>query len=453
MPTNSTFPQNFVWGAATAAYQIEGAWDEDGKGPSVWDKFSHTPGNVANDDTGDRAADHYHRYREDVALIVGLGLDAYRFSISWPRVLPAGTGAINEAGLDFYDRLVDALLEAEITPYATLFHWDFPYALYQRGGWLNPDSSDWFADYTTLVVERLSDRVHHWMPLNEPRVFLQLGHREGTHAPGLELPRALVLAAAHNVLLAHGKSVQAIRAAAQGESFVGSVPAVSNFYPATDEPADVAAARELAFTIRQDNLWNNTWLNGPMLLGRYPEDGLALWAEDLPPFTAADMEQIQQPLDFIGLNIYSGFPVRAGEDGRPQIVEFPEGMARTHLNWPVTPEILYWSPTFFHERYGLPLYITENGLANTDWVTLDGDVDDLQRIDFLRRYLGALQRAVADGTDVRGYFHWSLLDNFEWAEGYSQRFGLIFVDYPTGERTPKRSATFYREIIGANAVR
>jgi len=447
------FPEDFTWGAATAAYQIEGAWDEDGKGPSVWDTFSHTPGKVAHGDTGDQATDHYHRYAEDVALMQEIGLDAYRFSISWPRVLPEGTGPVNEAGLDFYERLVDTLLEAGITPYTTLFHWDFPYALYQRGGWLNPDSAEWFAEYTTIVVDRLSDRVRHWMPLNEPQVFLQHGHRDGAHAPGLQLDRSLALAAAHNVLLAHGKSVQAIRSAAHSEPFIGAVPAVSNFYPASDDAADIAAARERAFAIRDDNFWNNTWLNDPMLLGRYPADGLERWAADLPPITAGDMEQIHQPLDFIGLNIYSGFPVRAGDDGGPEIVPFPEGVARTRFDWPVTPEVLYWSPTFFQERYNLPLYITENGMANTEWVTLDGDVRDAQRVDFLRRYLGALSRAIADGADVRGYFYWSLLDNFEWAEGYRQRFGLIFVDYPTGERTPKHSASFYRNLIAANARR
>lgn len=450
--TDGSFPNGFVWGAATAAYQIEGAAAEDGKGPSVWDMFCRKPGAVWNGHSGEIACDHYHRVLDDVALMQSLGLQGYRFSISWPRVLPAGTGAVNERGLDFYDRLVDALLAAGITPYVTLFHWDFPYELYCRGGWLNPSSPDWFADYANLITSRLSDRVRHWITLNEPQVFLSLGHHQGTHAPGDKLDLPEVLRATHHVLLAHGRAVQAIRSAARTPAEVGFAPVGFASVPASDRAEDIAAARQAQFAITTPTLWNTTWYADPVFRQAYPEDGLALFGRAVPTIGSDDMATIGQPLDFYGVNIYHGQVVRAGEDGQPQVVPFPTGHPLTAFYWPVVPEALDWGPRFLWERYQKPIYITENGLANIDWIARDGQVHDPQRIDFTARYLGALRRAIGDGVDVRGYFHWSLMDNFEWAEGYKQRFGMIYVDYQTQQRVLKDSARWYQQVIATNTV-
>jgi len=444
------FRKDFVWGAAAASYQVEGAAAADGKGPSVWDEMCRVPGRIWQGQTGQVACDHYHRHAEDVALMKQIGLMAYRLSISWPRVMPEGVGPVNDKGLAFYDKLVDELLAAGIQPWVTLFHWDYPYALYCRGGWLNPASSDWFAEYTRAVVEKLSDRVRHWMTLNEPQCFIDLGHRSGVHAPGLKLGMADALLATHNVLLAHGKGVQAIRASSKRNCQVGYAPVGRGRHPASDSPADIEAARQATFMVWADHLFSNTWWSDPILLGRYPEDGLKLYAKDMPAVAAGDMETICQPLDFYGVNYYSGAPVRAGKDGRPEEVEHPDGHPQTAIRWFVTPEGLYWLARFLHQRYGKPIVITENGMSNIDWVATDGKVHDPQRIDFTRRYLLQLKRAAEDGVDVRGYFHWSIMDNFEWAEGYKERFGLIYVDYPTGKRTPKDSAWWYAEVIKSN---
>lgn len=453
-----SFPKDFVWGAAAASYQIEGAAHKDGKGLSIWDTFCQTPGKVYKSHTGEIACDHYHRYKEDIALMKEIGLKAYRLSLSWPRVIPAGTGAVNEQGLQFYDRLIDELLAAGIVPYITLFHWDYPYELYCRGGWLNPDSSEWFAEYTAVVVERLSDRVRHWMTFNEPQVFIGLGHQEGIHAPGDKLRFADVLRAGHNMLLSHGKAVQVIRAASKLDSQVGYVPVGVVKTPVTDSLEDIEAARQSTFSIEDKrsqqgkHCWNNTWWVDPVVLGHYPEDGLKFFKEDLPKIQPGDMETICQPLDFLGMNIYTGWKVRAGGDGLPEEVDFQIGQAQTAFHWNVHPKVLYWGPKFYAERYKLPLMITENGMSNSDWIALDGKVHDPQRIDFLNRYLLQLQKACADGVDVRGYFQWSIMDNFEWAEGYKERFGLIYVDYPTQTRVMKDSAYWYRNVIASNGA-
>jgi beta-glucosidase len=444
------FPEGFVWGAAAASYQIEGAWNEDGKGMSVWDMMCRRPGAIWEGQSGDVACDHYHRYREDVALMKEIGLGAYRLSISWPRVIPEGAGAVNEKGLDFYDRLIDELRAAGITPYVTLFHWDYPYELYCRGGWLSPDSPRWFADYAGVVVDRLSDRVQDWMTFNEMQCFMGLGHFAGEHAPGDKFALAPFLRAVHNALLAHGRGVQTIRARARTECRVGLVPAGFVKMPATDDPADVEAARRAMFSMPDRgplSYWNNTWWMDPPLEGAYPEEGLRLYGADAPAVRDGDMETICQPLDFLGVNTYRGEYVRAGDDGEPQEVPYRLGWPVTTFHWPVMPESLYWGPKFYHERYGLPLLLTENGMACTDWVSLDGKVHDMQRIDFLHRYLLQLERAIQDGVDVRGYFYWSILDNFEWAEGFKQRFGLVHVDYPTQKRTLKDSAHWYKDVI------
>ncbi len=447
------FPEGFTWGVAAASYQVEGGAYEDGKGLSVWDTFCRRPGAVWQGHTGDVACDHYHRYREDVALMKELGVRAYRLSISWPRVLPDGTGRVNPKGLGFYERLVDELRGAGIEPWVTLFHWDYPEALFRRGGWLNPESPEWFAGYARVMTEALSDRVTHWMTLNEPQVFIELGHRTGAHAPGIRLTMGEVLQASHNVMLAHGKAVQEIRAASRSESRVGFAPAAGPAMPATEGEADVAAARAALFAVNQPTAFNHAWWMDPVLLGSYPEDGLEFFGDDVPRVAEGDMETICQPLDFFGANIYNGYRVRAGEDGRPEAVPLPVGYPMTTQgDWPITPECLYWGPRFYYERYGVPIVITENGHQNPDFVMLDGEVHDPQRIDYLHRHLLELGRAVEDGVDVRGYLQWTFMDNFEWAYGYRIRVGLVYTDFPTQRRVPKDSAYWYRDVIASNGA-
>lgn len=444
------FPEGFVWGVAAASYQVEGAAREDGRGESVWDMLCRKEGSVWRGYSGEVACDHYHRYKEDVAAMRQIGVKAYRMSVAWPRVLPEGTGKVNARGLGFYDRLVDELLSANIQPWITLFHWDFPLALYRRGGWLNRDSAEWFADYTRHVVKRLGDRVSHWMTHNEPQCTIGLGHQQGIHAPGDRLAAAEWLLAGHNLLRSHGLAVQTIRATGRTPASVGCAPVGHGFLPASTSPADVAAARKATFSVVNRDAWNAAWWMDPLVFGRYPEDGLALFGKAAPSFPDEDMKTIRQPLDFVGMNIYHGERVRAGAGGRSEPVAPRPGFPITTMGWPVTPDALYWIPKFWQERYKLPVVITENGMGNTDWVSLDGQVHDPQRIDFLHRYLRELRRACAEGLDIRGYFHWSIMDNFEWQEGFKQRFGLVHVDYTTQKRTPKDSAAWYKEVIRTN---
>jgi beta-glucosidase len=444
------FPTNFVWGTATAAYQVEGAHDVDGRAPSVWDALCRHPGAVKHGESGDDACDHYHRFRDDVALLKRLGAKAYRLSISWSRVLPEGTGKVNEKGVAFYSSLIDELLGAGITPFVTLFHWDYPSALYQRGGWLNRDSAQWFGDYATLIAQRLGDRVKHWMTHNEPHCFVILGHQSGVHAPGVKLPLAEVLLVAHHSLLAHGRSVQALRASAKAKSTIGWAPVGVVRTPASDSAEDIAAARADTFAVNGSDLWCNTWFSDPVCLGHYPEDGLRSLGRAVPKYDDADMKLICQPLDFYGVNIYHSQTVRAAAGGKAQQIPGNGLRPQTAYDWPVTPEALYWGPKFLYERYKLPIYVTENGMSCNDWVALDGHVHDPQRIDFANRYLRALRRAMDEGVDVRGYFHWSFMDNFEWAEGYKERFGLVYVDFNTQERIPMDSFEWYRRVIATN---
>ncbi|MEK6701225.1 MAG: family 1 glycosylhydrolase, partial [Planctomycetota bacterium] len=397
--------------------------------------------------TGDVACDHYNRYAQDVELMSGLGLQAYRLSINWARVMPDGVGRVNEEGLAFYDRLIDELLARKITPWVTLFHWDYPQALALKGGWQHAESSHWFAEYAASVVDRLSDRVRHWITINEPQIFIGHGHKIGDHAPGLKLPAKDWLLAGHNALLAHGRAVQTIRARAKTTPTVGWAPCARVDYPATDSPADVAAARRQFFSVHTRDAWNNAWWGDAAILGRYPEDGLALFGADAPKPASGDMATIAQPLDFFGVNIYSGEAYRAGPDGQPVHVPHAPGCPASAFRWPIVPQSVYWAPRFLHERYRLPIYITENGMANTDFVSEDGQVHDPQRIEYTRTHLREIARAIKDTVDIRGYFHWSILDNFEWAEGYSQRFGLIHVDFATQKRTLKDSAHWYRKTI------
>ncbi|WP_218932404.1 GH1 family beta-glucosidase [Adhaeretor mobilis] len=451
MSPTTRFPDDFNWGVGTSAYQIEGSASTGGRGPSVWDTFCQQEGTVSNGDHGGTACDHVNRFREDVALLKQIGVGAYRFSISWSRVMPTGEGLVNEPGLAFYEQLVDELLLAGITPWVTLFHWDYPQALFEqsgeKGGWLNPKTVDWFAVYTRVIIERLSDRVSHWITLNEPQCFLSYGHGDGTNAPGLKLPLAEQLTAAHHALLAHGRAVQVIRERAKTPPTIGWAPVGVVKAPASPAQPDIEAAQKATMDVPTKSLWNNTWFNDPVFLGHYPKPGLRRFGKDVPEFTAADMEIIAQPVDFLGLNIYTAQHVKAGDPGDQPT---PPGTPRTAFDWPVVEDSLYWGVRFHAQRYQVPIVITENGMANVDWVHTDGHVHDPQRIDYTRRHLKFLAKAIDEGFDVRGYFHWSLLDNFEWAFGYDKRFGLIHVDFETQQRTPKDSARWYAEVIGNN---
>ena len=455
----TSFSENFIWGAASAAYQIEGAAGTDGKGPSVWDTFSRRPGAMWQGQTADIACDHYHLYKQDVDLMSQIGLNAYRLSISWPRVLSEGTGRVNEKGLDFYDRLIDELLLHKIDPFVSLFHWDYPYELYCRGGWLNQQSPEWFAEYTRVVVERLSDRVSNWITLNEPNCFVGYGHIDGNMAPGLKLDQPDIFRIAHNVLLSHGRAVKTIREHAKLPCKVGMAPALIARIPASDSPQDIEAARRATFSVdsvEPDRICskfigqpNYYWFD-PVFLGRYPDEVIQYYGKAFPDFSDKDMSIISEPLDFLGINIYHGRYRRMSDQGEPEIILDSLGEPLNMMSAPVTPDALYWGPKFFYERYKKPIIITENGLANMDWVSSDGRVHDPQRIDFMHRYLKSLSRAVSEGVDVQGYFHWSLMDNFEWNDGYTKRFGLIFVDYNTQQRIIKDSGYWYKKLIASN---
>ncbi|NLG83841.1 MAG: beta-glucosidase [Firmicutes bacterium] len=438
----SRFPQGFLWGVATSAYQIEGAWNEDGKGESIWDRFCHTPGRIANGETGDVACDHYHRWQEDGELIAALHLNAYRFSISWPRVLPEGRGTPNPKGLAFYDRLVDALLAKGVAPVVTLYHWDLPQAVQDAGGWLNRRTADWFAEYAELVYRTLGDRVRLWITINEPNVVWSCGYLLGEHAPGVK-DRATANQALHHILLAHGKAVEAGRAALPGTEF-GIAPNIEHFYAVTEE------ARE---AVERKRLQEVAWHLEPVLLGKYPEE---LWQEyelmGLAPLTRpGDLERIHQPLDFLAINFYfSGFYDR---DGRGRAVEVSRPMPRTGLGWPIYPKALRDMLIDVTARYGRrPIYITENGAAFDDVIGPDGGVHDPERVEYLRGHINAVHEAIEAGVDVRGYFVWTLMDNFEWARGYKPRFGLVYTDYATGRRIIKDSGRYYAEVARTNGL-
>lgn len=446
------FAKDFVWGAATSSYQIEGTGRDSGKGQNIWDVFTKEPGRVYEGHTGDIACDHYHRFREDVAYMKELGLKGYRFSIDWSRVLPEGTGKVNEKGIDFYNALIDELLEQGIEPYITLYHWELPYEIYKRGGWMNPEIVEWFGQYARLVAERFSDRVKYFFTLNEPQCFVGLGFLQGCHAPGVKAPLRDTFEMAHNALKAHGRAVQMLRAYGKQNVQIGYAPTSGMCYPEKETPKDIEAARKALFALPDDLsnwTWNVSWWSDPVILGKYPEEGMKKYEKYLPVITDEDMKLISQPIDFYGQNIYNGRCIRMGTDGRPEEVRRPAGFPKTATNWPVTPEALYWGPKFLYERYRKPIYITENGMACHDTVSQDGKVHDPNRIDFLARYLKNLKRA-AEEIDIRGYFQWSLMDNFEWDKGYAERFGIIYVDFETQERIWKDSAYWCRDLIRRN---
>ena len=445
-----SFREDFAWGVATASQQIEGAYREDGKGLNIWDIYSHEPGKIEDGKNSDIACDHYHMFKEDVRLMSSLGIDSYRFSISWSRIFPDGTGEINEAGVRFYSELIDELIAHGIEPYITLFHWDYPYSLHKKGGWLNDESVKWFSDYAAKIVELYSDRVTHFITFNEPQCFIGIGYLKATHAPGLSVPYKDAFQMAHNVLKAHGAAVIAMRKAAKQQIKIGYAPTYNAHYPATESPADVESARKAFFTcpeLSKSVLWNVTWWSDPVVLGKYPEDGLEKYRDYLPEITEDDLRLINQPIDFYAQNIYQGSEIKAGSDGEPIVVEYPKDAPLTCMGWPITPKSLYWGPRFLAERYKLPLYITENGAAMPDNLTENGKIHDTDRIEFLSSYLAELERAVNDGVDVRGYFLWSFMDNFEWAKGYGPRFGIVYTDYESMQRIPKDSAYWYKEYI------
>ena len=454
------FPEGFLWGTATAAYQIEGAWNEDGKGPSIWDTYSHIPGKIKNGDTGDVAVDHYHRYKEDVQLMKSIGQTAYRFSISWPRVFPNGTGQPNPKGLDFYDRLVDELVAAGIAPFPTLYHWDLPQALQDRGGWQSRDISLAFADYAGYMAERLSDRVRHFFTLNEFQTFVDAGYRGAeTKVPGgvirFELAPGLALAprelnqVRHHAVLAHGLAVQAIHANGKQGTRCGPAEVLSTAVPLVENSEHIEAAARATREI-------NAPFMTVMLEGKYTDAYLEKSGRDAPRFTPEDLEIISEPVDFVGINVYKPAVYVIASDENPgyRMLPFNKSHPRMLPEWlTIGPEALYWGPKTVHSLWGATaIYITENGCAAADEPAEDGNVYDTDRVMFLRNCLTQLQRATADGVPVKGYFLWSTMDNFEWVYGYGTRFGIVYVDFETQERTPKMSASFFREVSRRNAV-
>lgn len=450
------FPEDFVWGAASAAYQIEGGAFEDGKGASIWDTFTHKPGTVADGSTGDVACDSYHRYEEDLDIMASLGIGNYRFSVSWPRVIPDGDGAVNDAGLAYYDKLVDGCIARGIEPWITLYHWDLPQALQDKGGWLNRGTVLAFRRYAKIMAEHFAGRVKYWLTINEPQICIGLGCCAGEHAPGLKLDPGEQFECWHNLLLAHGEAVSVIRdkvpGAQIGASSTGMLGYIHDHLEITPSGIpDFSFHTGEAQQIDGHHFFFHNWALDPIVRGYYPDDDpLSPWSRCVKSMSVRqdfddEMRTISQPLDFLGLNIYNGTELDT-ENGYQPVPRYA-GFPRTAIGWHVTPEVMYWGPRQLHERYGVPLIITEDGQSCNDRIFLDGKVHDPDRIDFLQRYLGELSDAVKDGVPVKGFFHWSLTDNMEWHSGYSERFGLIYIDYRTQDRTVKDSAYWYSDMI------
>lgn len=441
----SQFPKDFKWGVACASYQCEGAWNEDGKGPNIWDDYSHAlnANNVKNGDTGDVACDVYHRFREDIALMKAHNVQVYRFSISWARVIPDGEGEVNEKGLQFYDDMVEELLANGIEPWITLYHWDLPSALQSKGGWLNRDMAKIFGHYARIIGERFKGRVKYFMTLNEPQCIAQCGYLNGNHAPGWKLGWEKTAQVYHVLCLAHSEAQRVLKEVCGPDVMVGVVSCGALGYPIEDTPECRDAAYHASWDLNIG--WNFNIFMDSLILHRYDDSAneeIKRFAETIPE---SDWDMMETP-DFIGLNIYNGFAV----DKTGKTVKRAPGAPVTACKWPVTPEVLRYGPQNIYRRYGLPMYITENGLSCNDKIYLDGKVHDPDRIDFLTRYLQELRKGIAEGAPVGGYLQWSFLDNFEWGEGYNERFGLIYVDYETCERTPKDSAAWYARVIESN---
>ena len=444
------FPDSFRWGAATASYQIEGAIHEDGRGKSIWDRFCSTPGKVFNNESGAIACDHYHRYQEDILLMRELGLQAYRFSLAWPRILPTGRGRVNQAGLDFYERLVDALLTANIEPFATLFHWDLPQALQDDfGGWTSRDTAKAFVDYVNVVSQRLGDRVKNWITLNEPQVVARVGYEYGVHAPGLHDPRQ-AWQVSHHLLLAHGLAVPVIRANSSNAQ-VGITLNLSSIHAATDSERD-------QYVVQLEDGMNNRWYIEPLFRGAYPSDILDYLGQNnlVPQMVNGDATLIAVPVDFLGINNYTRNVVRQKAGAAPGTAEHIRinGAEYTEVGWEVYPEGLREVLVRLHQEYHVPrLYVTENGAAFPDVVSAGPRVHDARRENYYREYLTQSHAALSEGVPLAGYFAWSLMDNFEWSEGYSKRFGITYVDYATQRRIIKDSGYWYRDTIAANGIR
>ncbi|MBO7252349.1 MAG: beta-glucosidase [Oscillospiraceae bacterium] len=441
----SRFPADFKWGVACASYQCEGAWDEDGKGPNIWDDFCHQldADNVRNRDNGDVACDSYHRFREDIALMKVHNVQVYRFSLSWARIMPTGEGAINEKGLQFYDDLINELLANGIEPWVTLYHWDLPSALQDKGGWLNRDIVKIFGAYAEVVAERFKGRVTHYMTINEPQCVAQCGYLNGSHAPGWKLGWEKTAKVYFHIALAHSEAQRVIKRVAGEEVQVGAVPCGLLGYPLVDTPECRELAYEASWNLNMG--WNFNIFMDPLVLHKFDDsanESIKRFASTIDP---KDWDLMEKP-DFIGLNIYNGFAV--DETGKP--AKRAPGAPVTACKWPVTPEVLRYGPQNMYRRYGIPMIISENGLSCNDRIYLDGKVHDVERIDFLNRYLVELGKGIEEGAPVSAYLQWSFLDNFEWAEGYNERFGLIYVDYETLERTPKDSAAWYAKVIETN---
>lgn len=443
-----SFPKDFIWGAASSAYQTEGAFLEDGKGLSIWDDFCRKPGVIADGENGDVACDTYHRFAEDIAIMKKMGIKAYRFSLSWPRILPEGTGAVNEKGLAFYDTLVNMLLENGIEPMMTLYHWDMPMPLHEQGGWLSRGIIDAFKEFSVLVARHFSDRVKTFIPLNEPQCFVSLGYERGLHAPGFRLSLSDIFKCIHHSLLAQGLSIKAIRENSPADVKIGIASTGRLCYPKNETAHGIAAAEKASFVVSGfDWLFSHNLFLDPMFLGRYPDcdiDGFNALAASV---NAQDWPIIQQKVDFIGLNIYNGKEV---DDTGSEVKKIP-GFPRTALKWPVTPKVMRFGTRYIYNRYRLPIMITESGQSCNDRVFLDGQVHDADRIDFLHSYLSELKMACADGVPVTGYLHWSLTDNFEWHNGYDERFGLVYINYATQQRLLKDSAYWFANVISGNA--
>ncbi len=445
------FAKDFLWGAASAAHQVEGAWNEDGKGPGIWDTFTRTPGRIAYGENGDVACDHYHRYKGDVALMKEIGLKSYRFSVSWPRVMPNGVGEVNEKGLQFYRNLVDELLAADIVPMVTLYHWNLPTALYERGGWKNPEIVEWFAQYAEVVTKALGDKVTYWMTFNEPQLFVGGGMTAGFHAPFEQNPTDVLMQVTRNVFLAHGRAVEVIRRNCPDGVKVGMAPTGGCVIPAELTEEGIGQARQESFSMNEmDYMFSNVWWADPIFKGDFADQAKEVFGDRLPAITPEEWKLISQPLDFYGFNVYEASGVSQPHDLYAYDRYSYQGSPKTALGWNITPDVLYWCCRFLYERYGKPLMITENGAAFPDLVSLDGKVHDPGRQDFVHRYLLSLKKAVDEGIPVLGYQYWSIMDNYEWTAGYEKRFGLIYVDYRTQERILKDTAYWYREVIRSN---
>ena len=442
------FSAGFLWGSATASYQVEGAVHEDGRGATIWDTFSHTTGKTHNGDTGDVSTDSYHRYPEDIALMKDLGLKTCRFSVAWSRIFPNGTGQPNQRGIDHYRKFVDALHGAGIEPYCTLYHWDLPQALQDKGGWQNRDTARAFAEYAGYTVAQLGSAVTHYMTMNEISTFVELGYGNGIHAPGLKLSRGELAQVRHHAVLGHGLAVQAIRAKAPAGTKVGSAENLTAITPVFNAPQHVAAARK---AMVEENAGYLT----VMRTGRYTDAYLKKLGPDAPKFTAEDMKVIGSPQDFQGLNIYTPTFARAADNAMGyEVVPNPSSYPHMFSPWlTIGPEALYWAPRLANEAFDLKtIYITENGCSSDDKVAADGHIYDTDRVMYLKSYISQLQQAVSEGVPVKGYFCWSLLDNYEWADGYDKRFGITYVDFKTQKRTPKLSSAFYKNLITRNSL-